>query len=200
MSDVDALVFDLGGVICSHDNPVLYDRLASRCAPTFSADDVKAVVARPDWMTGARPITDLHQTLRDEGGYDGSWETFDADWCCHLAVDPSMLALVEQLAERHRVMIFSNTDAVHWAFNDRASAGRIHAIEAHLSFEIGMLKPTVQAFGVVAARAGIDPAQSLFFDDVLANVKAARLAGFRAEVFVDEASLRVSLQARGLLD
>lgn len=200
MSDIDALVFDLGGVICSHDNQVLYDQLASRCAPTFTADDVKAVVARPGWMTGARPITDLHQVLSDEGGYEGSWETFEADWCCHLAIDPSMLALVEKLAERHRVMIFSNTDAVHWAFNDRASAGRIHAIEAHLSFEIGMLKPTVEAFGLVAARAGIKPARSLFIDDVLANVEAARAAGFQAEVFIDESSLRKSLAARGLLN
>ncbi len=200
MSDVDALVFDLGGVICAHDNQVLHERLASRCAPTVTADDVKAVVARPGWMTGARPIADLHRTLRDEGGYDGSWETFEDDWCCHLAVDPSMLALVERLAERHRVMIFSNTDAVHWAFNGRASAGRIHAIEAHLSFEIGMLKPTVEAFSVVATRAGIEPARSLFFDDVPANVEAARRAGFEAEVFVDEATLRRSLRVRDLLD
>ena len=200
MSDVDAIVFDLGGVICAHDNEVLYDRLASRCTPTFTADDVKALVARPGWMTGAQPITDLHHTLRDEGGYDGSWETFEADWCCHLAVDASMLALVEKLADRHRVMIFSNTDAVHWAFNGRASAGRIPAIEAYLSFEIGMLKPTVEAFGMVAHRAGIGPARSLFFDDVPANVEAARQAGFQAEVFVDEATLRRSLRVRELLD
>lgn len=200
MKSVDALVFDLGGVICSHDNQVLYERLASRCAPTFTADDVKAIVARPGWMTGARPITDLHRTLRDEGGYDASWVTFETDWCCHLALDPSMLALVEQLAEHLRVMIFSNTDAVHWAFNGRASEGRVHALEAYLSFELGMLKPTLDAFRAVAERAGIEPARSLFFDDVPANVEAARQAGFQAEVFVDEATLRQSLRVRELLD
>ncbi len=200
MSDIEVLVFDLGGVICAHDNQVLYDRLASRCAPTFSADRVLEVVADKDWMTGARPITDLHDLLSEAGGYDGDWATFAEDWCCHLAVDPSMLALVEQLAERRRVMIFSNTDAVHWAFNGRASEGRLHALEAHLSFELGLLKPSVEAFGKVAERAGIEPARSLFFDDVPANVEAARKAGFQAEVFVDEATLRRSLDARGILD
>jgi HAD superfamily hydrolase (TIGR01509 family) len=111
-----------------------------------------------------------------------------------------MLALVEQLAERRRVMIFSNTDAVHWAFNGRASDGRLHALDAHLSFELGLLKPSVEAFGKVAERAGIEPARSLFFDDVPANVEAARKAGFQAEVFVDEATLRRFLRARGILD
>ncbi len=197
---MDALVFDLGGVICAHDNQVLYDRLASRCAQDFGVGRVRELVANTDWMTGARPITDLHRTLRDEGEYGAAWATFEKDWCCHLSVDHSMLTLVEQLAERRRVMIFSNTDAVHWAFNGRASAGRIHAIEAHLSFEIGLLKPTVEAFRVVAQRAGIEPAQSLFFDDVPANVDAARVAGYQAEVFVDESSLRRSLAVRGLLN
>lgn len=198
MSDIDALVFDLGGVICAHDNQMLYDRLASRCMPEFGADRARDIVANKEWMTGARPITDLHRALQDGGGYAGDWQVFQEDWCCHLAVDHSMLALVEQLAARHRVMIFSNTDAVHWAFNGRASDGRIPAIEAYLSFEIGLLKPTVEAFRVVAERAGIEPARSLFFDDVQANVEAARVAGFQAEVFVNEPSLREILNIRGI--
>ena len=198
MSELDALVFDLGGVICAHDNPVMYDRLASRCIPAWTSNEVAAVIARPGWMTGARPITELHGILREEGGYDGSWDTFAEDWCCHLAVDHSMLTLVERLAERHRLMIFSNTDAVHWAYNARASDGRIPALEAHLSFEIGLIKPTLEAFQRVARRAGIEPARSLFIDDVPANVEAARAAGFQAEVFVNEGQLRALLLDRGI--
>ncbi len=197
MNQPDALIFDLGGVICAHDNQVLHDRLASR-ARRCTSEDVKSFVSRPDWMTGARPIDELHELLREEGGYDGSWADFAEDWCCHLAIDRSMLDLVEQLAARRRVMIFSNTDAVHWAYNGRASDGRLHAIEAHLSFEMGLIKPSIAAFELLAQRAGIEPARSLFFDDVPANVEAARAAGFQAEVFVSEGMLRDLLTSRAI--
>jgi FMN phosphatase YigB (HAD superfamily) len=196
---IEALVFDLGNVIVRHDNRVLYERLRSRCSEPWTVERIGALAERPDWGTGA-PIADLHRELRESAGYSGDWAQLAEDWCCHLVLDGSMLDLVEHLAARHRVMIFSNTNAVHWDSQVAASGGRLARIEAYLSHEIGRLKPDVAAFAKVAELAGIDPARSLFFDDVAANVAGARAAGFQAELFVDEAGLRASLQARGLLD
>jgi HAD superfamily hydrolase (TIGR01509 family) len=50
------------------------------------------------------------------------------------------------------------------------------------------MKPSVDAFRAVAAKAGIDPARSLFVDDVAANVDGAREAGFAGHVFTTRAS------------
>lgn len=199
MNDIDALVFDIGNVIVSHDNRVLYTRLASRCAAGTSLEEIKVLAEYPAWGTGA-PIADLHQAYRDRVGYDGDWRCFTEDWCCHLVLDHAMLDLVEQLATRHRVLIFSNTNAVHWDSQVVASNGRLAKIEAYLSHDIGRLKPDATAFTRVAELAGIDPSRSLFFDDVLANVEGARAAGFQAEVFTDEAGLRDSLAKRGMLN
>jgi FMN phosphatase YigB (HAD superfamily) len=137
---LDALVFDLGGVIVAHDNPVMYARLASRCAPAWSPADVAGLVGAARWGTGA-PIRELHEQLRVDGGYAGGWETFVEDWCCHFAVDASMLALLEDLSRRNRVLIFSNTNAEHWAFLTKATGGRLGAFEAYLSHQIGCAKP-----------------------------------------------------------
>lgn len=199
MSDIDALVFDLGNVIVSHNNRVLYTRLASRCPPSVTLEGIKTLAEHPAWGTGA-PIADLHQAYRDGVGYGGDWDCFTDDWCCHLVLDHAMLDLVEELATHHRVLIFSNTNAVHWDSQIVASKGRLAKIEAYLSHDIGRLKPDTAAFTRVAELAGIDPSRSLFFDDVLANVEGARAAGFQAEVFVDEAGLRADLKARHLLD
>ncbi len=195
---IEALVFDLGNVIVRHDNRVLYERLRSRCAEPWSVERIGALAERPEWGTGA-PIAGLHREIRESAGYSGDWARFSEDWCCHLVLDHSMLDLVEQLAARHRVMIFSNTNAVHWDSQVAASGGRLARIEAYLSHEIGRLKPDVAAFAKVAELAGIEPARSLFFDDVPANVAGARAAGFQAGVFVDEAGLRRFLRARALL-
>jgi putative hydrolase of the HAD superfamily len=90
---VTALVFDLGGVIVAHDNDVMHRRIAGRCAEGYGPEDVWRLT-RARWGTGA-PIEALHAELIDKGGYTGDWPTFVDDWCCHLVLDPSMLAYVE---------------------------------------------------------------------------------------------------------
>jgi len=193
---VRALVFDLGGVIVAHDNDVMHRRIAGRCAEGFNADEVRRLTAGR-WGTGA-PIEALHAELVDQGGYEGDWPTFVDDWCCHLVLDDSMLAYVEALAARHRVMIFSNTNREHWESQVRASGGRLARIEAHLSHELGAEKPDVESYQMVANRAGFPPETLLFFDDLPVNVEGARRAGWQAEVFTGEAALRTLLAERGV--
>jgi putative hydrolase of the HAD superfamily len=191
-------VFDLGGVIVAHDNSVMHRRIAGRCASGYRAEDVARLTSDARWGTGA-PIEALHARLKAEGGYGGDWPTFIDDWCCHLLVDPSMLAFVERLAARHRVMIFSNTNKVHWDSQVSATAGRLARLEAHLSHELGALKPDLDAYGLVAKRAGLPPETLLFFDDLPINVEAARRVDFQAEVFTTEKALRNLLTERGIL-
>jgi 2-haloacid dehalogenase len=51
---------------------------------------------------------------------------------------------------------------------------------------------------MVAERSGIEPARSIFYDDVAANVEGAWAAGFEAEVFESQAQLEALLRARGV--
>jgi putative hydrolase of the HAD superfamily len=192
-----ALVFDLGGVLVAHDNPVMYARLASRCAGDCSPEAVVALMRKTDWSAGT-PIASLHDQLRAELGYGPGWDQFVADWCCHFDVDHSMLAFVERLAAHNRVMLFSNTNREHWNFLVDATDGRLARLEAWLSHEIGLTKPSIPSFEAVAEKAGIDPARSIFFDDVAENVEGARRAGFQAEVFESQARLAAFLAARGV--
>jgi len=79
-----------------------------------------------------------------------------------------------------------------------ASGGRLGSIEAYLSHEIGDLKPAVSSYLTVAAKAGIEPARSLFIDDRADNVEAARRAGFQAEVFTGQVALEDLLRSIGV--
>ena len=191
----DAIVFDLGGVIVAHDNAIMVERVASRCNAT--PREVSRLMRRRDWNSGA-PIEELHGDLKAELGYAGDFDAFAADFCCHFTVDHSMLALTQALAARERVMLFSNTNQVHWDFLVALTDGALAGFEAYLSHEIRAAKPAPEAFRLVARRAAIDPQRSIFFDDVAANVEGARAAGFQAEVFTAEAALRSLLEARGV--
>ncbi|MDZ5451775.1 HAD-IA family hydrolase [Labrys sp. ZIDIC5] len=196
-SPFQALVFDLGGVVVEHDNAVLFERLASRCRPSWTPEEVVSLFRQSRWGTGT-PIRLFHQQLAEAGGYRASWDVFVEDWSCHLAVNPSMLAVMERLARRNRVMIFSNTNQEHWDFVLKESGGVLAGFEPYLSHEIGHEKPSLRAFQVVAEKAGIDPANSIFFDDLPANVEGARQAGFEAEVFLGEPWLLSFLEGRGV--
>jgi HAD superfamily hydrolase (TIGR01509 family) len=185
----DALVFDLGGVIIPHDNQLLCRRLAARCTVSDALQRVAETAADPRYYTGELTIGALHEELRRELGYLQDWNEFLADWTCHLTVDHRMLDLVSRLADSMRVMLFSNTHPEHWRHLVALSDGKLAGFEAYLSFEMGLAKPSLEAFQSVAAQAGIDPGRSLFVDDLPVNVEAARRAGFRAEVFVGQSSL-----------
>lgn len=52
-----------------------------------------------------------------------------------------------------------------------------------LSYEIGQLKPHHAFYHQAIAIAGCDPQRTLFVDDKLANVEAARACGLRAELY-----------------
>jgi putative hydrolase of the HAD superfamily len=197
-SPFEALVFDLGGVIAPHDNEFLHRRLLSRCMAPGASARLRVLAHDARFGNGERSIACLHQQLVREVGYSGDWSVFVGDWSCHLSIDPSMLALVERLSARNRVIIFSNTNQEHWDHVVNLSGGGLARFEAYLSHEIGQLKPSVQSFRTVAAKAGVTPARCFFVDDRADNVEAARVAGFQAEVFTGQAALTDWLTAAGV--
>jgi len=196
---LQALVFDVGGVIVPHDNEALYARLAARCSAPDALDLIRAgSLDDQRYGTGELGVPALHQHLVDELGYNGDWDVFARQWSSHLSIDDAMLGLVEQLARHYRVILFSNTNQVHWAQVDRLSHGRLRGLEAYLSHQIGAVKPHPHAFALVAACAGVEPGRSLFIDDRMDNVAAARRAGYQAEQFTDQATLEALLRGRGV--
>ncbi len=194
---LQALIFDVGGVIVPHDNEMLHARLAGRCADPGALLGLRQG-GRTGVGSGAISVQDLHRRLVDECGYAGDWETFAEDWCSHLGLDEAMLDLVERLAQQQRVALFSNTNDVHWAFVDGLSGGRLNRIEQYLSHEIRLEKPDLESYLRVAELGGFEPARCIFFDDVMENVEGARAAGFQAEQFTGQDALETLLETRGV--
>jgi HAD superfamily hydrolase (TIGR01509 family) len=70
------------------------------------------------------------------------------------------------------------------------------------SCECGLAKPDLAIFALAAHRAGVEPREIVFADDVMSHVEAARSAGFDAFQFVDtgesiaQFSLRVGAQSQ----
>jgi 2-haloacid dehalogenase len=68
-----------------------------------------------------------------------------------------------------------------------------------VSSEVGIAKPDPEIFRMFCARFGVAPEESVFIDDVVQNVTAARALGFHGIVFTDAEELRNDLVRCGAL-
>ena len=67
------------------------------------------------------------------------------------------------------------------------------------SARAGMIKPNADIYAHAIEAFGIDPAHTLFIDDVAHNIDAAHAAGWQGIVFRDAADCEAQLVTRGLL-
>ena len=138
--------------------------------------------------------------------FDGTWSPdevrrVDAAWL--LGTYPGTAELVRDLHRReHRTACLSNTSAGHWTpLLDFEPVGLL--AERHASHLLGLVKPEQGIYAEFERRLGVEPAEIVFFDDLLPNVEAARLRGWDA-IRIDHegdtaAQMRGVLEARGIL-
>ena len=111
------------------------------------------------------------------------------------------LALLQRLRRGgRRLHYLSNMPA---PYADALEAAHAHLF-AHFdggffSGRVRMIKPEREIFDHAAWHFGLEPAATLFIDDALPNVIAAREAGWQALQFVDAARCERELAALGLL-
>ncbi|GAA1986075.1 HAD family phosphatase [Isoptericola halotolerans] len=67
-----------------------------------------------------------------------------------------------------------------------------------VSGRVGLAKPDPAIFRLALDRFGVEAARTVFVDDTLHNVEAARAVGLHAVHFTDTAALRVALAGLGL--
>jgi putative hydrolase of the HAD superfamily len=106
------------------------------------------------------------------------------------------MELVRALRGKHRVGCLSNTNAIHWK--------RVAELEGLFDFSfashiIGLMKPEHQAFELVVSALNVRPGEIHFFDDLQANVSAAREVGINASVARSPQEVESILLSNGLL-
>ena len=136
----------------------------------------------------------LSRTLELRLDYDGFCRIWNHIFT-HALLPESLL---QGLASRYRLLLLSNTNAIHFAMIRQAYPMLRHFREMVLSFEVRALKPQPEIFRVALERAGCRPEECFYTDDTAAHVDAARALGIDAVRFVDREQLERDLTARGI--
>jgi putative hydrolase of the HAD superfamily len=200
MVPIEAAIFDLGNVIAFHDNALMYGALGGRAGLT--ADAVAAVLAEPALFDGVNRGALDGEGIRREVcrslGIELPMDEFARLWSCHFTVNTEILPVLERLAGRVKLLLLSNTNALHAAYLRPLLPVLERFDSLLLSHELGLLKPEAGFYQEALRRAGVAAEATAFFDDHLPYVEAARALGIRAFPFHDVPQLTADLRALGL--
>ena len=109
-----------------------------------------------------------------------------------------MFDLAAGLKEQYRVFLLSNIGDLHWAHLNAQYGfdGLTHGVVA--SFRVGAIKPSAAIYRETERMFGLEPAATVFIDDLPPNVAGAQACGWQAIHHRDAAETRRQLRALGV--
>jgi putative hydrolase of the HAD superfamily len=111
-------------------------------------------------------------------------------WCAMLLnFREESMAFLDQLKSKYRIFLLSNTNHIHIPEFNKIYHGRKRDKpfndffqKAYYSCEMGLRKPDAEIYYYVLENEKLDPATTIFIDDSVQNVAAARSVGMQGIV------------------
>lgn len=199
---VNAVVWDLGGVLIDWDPRYLYrslfdddaameEFLATVCTPEWN----RAQDAGRPWADAVAELAERHPERRDLiTAYWERWHETLGD-----AIAPTVAVLDDLRSDPVRLIALTNWSGETFP----VARPRFSFLEWFegivVSGDERLIKPDPRIFELLRRRYDLDPATTLFIDDSHENVDAAAALGFIAIRYRDAERLRGDLRGFGLL-
>jgi glucose-1-phosphatase len=199
---IKTIIFDMGKVLIPFDFQRGYDRMAPLCR--YSPAEIPERLRTCDLVTrfeeGKVAPEEFVRELSEVLELDASYEEFCGIWSAIFIPDTLIPeSLLVALKQRYRLLLLSNTNAIHfdmlWA-NYPILRQFDHLI---LSYRIGALKPSPLIYEEALRHAQCEPAECFFTDDIAAYVQGARDAGIDAVQFQSREQIERELKVRGVV-
>ena len=191
------VVFDVGGVLLQWDPPAIIAKFAPD--PAQQALIRREIFEHPEWHEFDRGTIDVNRAATQFGARAGL--TPDQMRALLQTANESLhpiagsVQLVEDLvAAGVHLYVLSNMPVSTYEYLTRKHAFFGHFRELVISGAILMIKPEPAIYKHLVEKTGIVPAESVFLDDLLKNVIAARECGLHAIQFKGPDAARAELR------
>ena len=114
-------------------------------------------------------------------------------------VDEDVATLLPVLKKNYRLLLLSNTSAIHQKYGWERFPFLRHFEKLFLSYEVRAVKPEPEIYQAVTAYTQLPPSEHIFIDDVAEYAAGAKAQGWDAIQFLGYRSLIDELQLRGIL-
>lgn len=202
MQKINAVVFDVGRVLVQWDLRHLFAKLID---DPGELDWFLAHVVTPEWHyqhDAGRPLAEMVPELQAQfPAHAASIDAYAKRFTETIPGPvPGSFEIVEELAARGvPLFAITNFGSEFWAMFRPTQPIFDHFRDIVVSGDEKLVKPDAEIFQLALRRFGLGEGESIFIDDSLPNVVAARENGFLGHHFVDASSLRAALVGYGLL-
>jgi putative hydrolase of the HAD superfamily len=196
-----AILFDLGKVLIHFDFQRGYRALEPFC-PHSAAEIPRRIAGTglvdrfESGLVEPREFVDEMSRILD---LRVDYDRFCEIWSCifmHELLPESMLI---GLAKRYRLVLLSNTNALHFEVLRRSYAHMLrHFHQLVLSYEVRAMKPKPEIFRAAVGAAQCRAEECFYTDDIAAYVEGARKLGIDAVRFESREQIEREMHARGI--
>jgi putative hydrolase of the HAD superfamily len=182
--EIDALVYDFGGVVVKIDFDWIFQRWAELARVPF--EQLKSRFSHGGaYRRHERGEIDLpayYRELRKELGVELTDEELTDGWQRVFGPEyPQVVAAIRALAPRIPQYLLSNTNRTHYDFfRNRYAAALAPLTRLFVSCDMDARKPERAAFDQLSREIGVPLGRIYFLDDTAENVEGARAAGMKA--------------------
>ena len=189
MKNIEAIIFDLGGVILNIDYNLT--RLSFEKAGISHFDDMYSQSKADELFrrleTGKVKEDDFYKEFKDCTSSSISKEEIESCWNAMLLdFREDTLVFLDVLKSRYRIFLLSNTNIIHYKkfekiYHEKQRAKAFDAFfeKAYYSFEMGLRKPDADCYNFVLERNKLLAATTLFIDDTAKNIETAENLGMQ---------------------
>ncbi|MDQ6676208.1 MAG: HAD family phosphatase [Acidobacteriota bacterium] len=196
-----AIIFDLGRVIVPFDFERGYRQLSALCS--MNTQEIRARIGATglvnEFETGLIEPEPFVSQIVEALGIRMELPEFSRIW--NSIFLPETLipeSLLIGLRRHYRLLLLSNTNAIHFSGLEKEYPLLRHFDHLILSYKVRVMKPDPAIYLHAARQAGCAPAECLFIDDLPENAKGAERAGMAALVFNSAEQLMLDFARLGI--
>jgi putative hydrolase of the HAD superfamily len=179
-------IFDIGNVLIDFDLRTLQERVAAACGVSF--ESIREGWISPDFIDtekGRMSGRTFFRRYVKSLGLAWTYEEWIEAWMDIYTPNQAGQRLLRDLKQRGcPVHVLSNLAEYNTVAIEEEFPGLLDLSDRRFfSYELGLRKPDLQIFKMVARTLNTHPSQCLFFDDMPENVDGAKAAGMQAMCF-----------------
>jgi putative hydrolase of the HAD superfamily len=198
---IKAIIFDLGNVIVPFDFGRAYQRMEE--VSGLSREQIRTRISTaglgPMLESGQIEPLDFIEQINRLLGTRVAYDEFRNLWVSifeRRTLIPEDLLV--SLRDRYRLLLLSNTNALHFGWLDETFPHLSHFHHRVLSHEVRALKPDPRIYAEAIKHSGCHAGECFFTDDIPAYVEGACAAGLDAVQFTGLEKLLSDLRTRGI--
>jgi glucose-1-phosphatase len=172
-------LFDIGRVLLDFDFVSSLSRLFPPGTPDPEARLARLLERKDEFEAGRIEVDAYIDWALEVLACDATPDEFIRSWQRIFTVNEPMWRCVRDLVDQgHRLILFSNTNGIHcpWIFEYYPEFSLFEG--AVLSFETGNIKPQPEIYHHAIGKYQLDPAATLYIDDLPENIQTGREIGF----------------------